>query len=66
MLPIVTYYGVGLQQFGYRYALDFTPLLLVLAALGLPSPLTVGARVLVVVSVLVNLWGAVFLSQGLL
>jgi hypothetical protein len=26
-LPILFYYGVGFQQFGYRYALDFFPLL---------------------------------------
>jgi hypothetical protein len=24
-IPILTYYGVGWSQFGYRYALDFTP-----------------------------------------
>ena len=66
MIPLITYYGVGLQQFGYRYALDFTPLLVILAARGFPSPLTVGARVLVIASVLVNLWGVVFLSRGLL
>ncbi len=26
-LPILLYYGIGYQQFGYRYALDFMPLL---------------------------------------
>ncbi len=26
-VPILTYYGVGVSQMGYRYALDFLPLL---------------------------------------
>jgi hypothetical protein len=29
-LPIFTYYGIGWYQFGYRYSLDFLPLLLFL------------------------------------
>ena len=61
MLPLITYYGVGWQQFGYRYALDFTPLLLVLAALGLPRPMTRLAKALVLAGVVVNIWGAIFL-----
>jgi hypothetical protein len=26
-IPILLYYGVGFRQFGYRYSLDFLPLL---------------------------------------
>jgi uncharacterized membrane protein len=29
-LAIITYYGIGYSQFGYRYALDFLPLIFVL------------------------------------
>jgi hypothetical protein len=61
MLPIITYYGVGWIQFGYRYALDFLPFLLLLAARGFPSPLTNVARLLVLASVVVNIWGSIFL-----
>jgi hypothetical protein len=63
MLPIITYYGVGWVQFGYRYALDFIPFLLLLTALGLPRPMTNAARTLVLVSVAVNIWGAIFFSK---
>ena len=66
MLPIISYYGVGIVQFGYRYALDFLPFLLILAARGLPNPMTTGSRVLIITCVAVNLWGAVLLSRGLL
>jgi hypothetical protein len=61
MIPLITYYGVGWIQFGYRYGLDFIPLLLLLAALGLPRPMTLASRVLVLVSVAINIWGTIFL-----
>ena len=61
LIPILTYYGIGFIQFGYRYALDFMPFLVLLAARGFPSPITNRARVLVAVSVLVNIWGAIML-----
>ena len=64
MVPIITYYGVGWIQFGYRYALDFTPFLLLIAALGFPAAMSNKARVLVALSVLVNVWGSVFLMQS--
>ncbi len=62
LVPIVTYYGIGYVQFGYRYALDFMPFLILLAARGLPAPMTSRARVLVALSVLINIWGAVTLA----
>ncbi|HKP51810.1 MAG TPA: hypothetical protein VJ183_04070 [Chloroflexia bacterium] len=61
MVPLITYYGIGWIQFGYRYALDFMPLLLMLAALGLPRPLTRTAKALILASVVINIWGAIFL-----
>lgn len=61
MVPLVTYYGIGWVQFGYRYALDFLPLLLLLAALGLPRPMTLASRVLILISVAINIWGTLFL-----
>jgi hypothetical protein len=65
MIPIVTYYGVGWVQFGYRYALDFMPFLVLLAALALPRPMTALPRALILVSVLVSLWGAYWITRWL-
>jgi hypothetical protein len=61
LVPVITYYGVGWIQFGFRYALDFVPFLMVLVALGLPRPMTLLSRVLVLVSVAVSLWGTLWL-----
>jgi len=33
-LPILLYYGVGYRQFGYRYSLDFLPLLFLILLIG--------------------------------
>jgi hypothetical protein len=65
IVPLITYYGIGYVQFGYRYALDFMPFLILLAALGLPSPMTARGRALVALSVAINLWGAVTLAVWL-
>jgi hypothetical protein len=64
-VPIVTYYGIGFVQFGFRYALDFLPFLLLLTVRGLPDPITRTARLLVLLSVLVCVWGAIFLAVWL-
>jgi hypothetical protein len=61
MIPIITYYGIGWIQFGYRYALDFLPLALLLAARGFPNPMTNLSKALVLASVAVSTWGAVIL-----
>lgn len=59
-LPTVAfllYFNTGWYQFGYRFALDFLPFALLLAALGMSTPLTWRAKTLIVLSVLLNLWG---------
>jgi hypothetical protein len=61
MIPIITYYGIGWIQFGYRYALDFLPLALLLAARGFPSPMSNLSKALVLLSVAVSTWGAFIL-----
>lgn len=58
LLPLITYYGVGWTQFGYRYALDFMPFLLLIAALGFKTVSIGKVRILTTIGVLVNLWGA--------
>ena len=65
LVPILTYYGIGYLQFGYRYALDFMPFLIVLAARGLPDPMTNSAHALVTASVLFNFWGALMLAVSM-
>lgn len=62
LIPILTYYGIGYVQFGYRYALDFMPFVMLIVALGFPEPVTRRARGLITASVIINIWGAVTLS----
>ncbi len=66
LIPLVTYYGVGWMQFGYRYALDFYPFLFVLAALGMTLHFDWKARVLIVLSIVINIWGAWWQVVGFL
>jgi hypothetical protein len=66
LIPLVTYYGVGWIQFGYRYALDFYPFLFVLTALGITSHFDWKARALVVLSIVINIWGAWWQMVGFL
>lgn len=58
LLPLVLYYGVGWIQFGFRYALDFYPFLFILVALGMANRFDRLARLLITLSIAINLWGA--------
>lgn len=65
LVPLVTYYGVGWVQFGYRYALDFLPYLVPVVALGMRGPvLSRKAKALVLLGVAVCVWGTVFMFLG--
>ncbi|MEQ9618254.1 MAG: hypothetical protein RIG61_03660 [Deltaproteobacteria bacterium] len=61
--------GVGWKQFGYRFAVDFYPFLLILTALGIKknltdiSDLTWDQKALICISVLVNMWGVVWINK---
>lgn len=56
-VPIVTYGATGWTQFGYRFGLDWLPMLLVLTASGMREDVD-GRKIAVVgLCVLVNLWG---------
>lgn len=60
LVPILTYYNTGWQQFGYRFALDFfVPLLMLLAAAAARGFGWVW-RTLIILSVAVNLWGVIW------
>jgi hypothetical protein len=65
LVPILTYYGVGYVQFGYRYALDFMPFMMLVVARGLPDPMNGRARALIGASVLISAWGAGWLAAWL-
>lgn len=62
-LPVVTYFSVGFAQFGYRYAADFLPFLLVALLPCLSPRLTRGDIALIFIGVVLNciymtsLWG---------
>lgn len=56
-VPILTYGATGWGQFGYRFALDWLPMLVVLTASGMEERVD-GRKVAVVgLAVLANLWG---------
>jgi hypothetical protein len=58
-LPILFYYGIGWYQFGYRYSLDFLPLLFLLlikAYRNKHSELSISFRVAILLSAFVNLY----------
>jgi len=60
ILPILITHGtVGFTQFGYRFSLDFTPFLLLLAAKGMREKLGWEEKILITLSILVNLWSVV-------
>ena len=58
-IPLLLYYNTGWVQFGYRFSLDFLPLLFVLLAIGLRR-ITPLLKAAIVLSWLVNLWGVVW------
>ncbi len=55
-IPIVLHFTQGWLQFGYRFALDFMPFLIIMLALRLDK-ITKPAVVLTAISVAVNAWG---------
>lgn len=65
LIPLLTHYATGWIQFGFRYSLDLMPFLLVLATLGFGERPPLSARILVIVSVLINLWGVYWLQRWL-
>jgi hypothetical protein len=60
MLPGLLHGWPGGTQFGYRFALDGGPFLLILTALGMRAGVTVRVALLVGLSIASNLWGLAF------
>jgi len=57
LVPSLLYFNTGSYQFGYRFALDWLPLGVLLAALGTGGRLHPWGVALVVLSALMHLWG---------
>jgi len=55
--------GTGWTQFGYRYALDFYPFLLLLTLKGIGDKLRWYHKLLIGISILVNIWGVFFINK---
>jgi hypothetical protein len=61
--------GVGWIQFGYRFAMDFYPFLLVLTTFGIKSDLETDSnlrwdqKLLICLGILVNLWGVLWINK---
>ncbi|MBI2596021.1 hypothetical protein HYW46_04795 [Candidatus Daviesbacteria bacterium] len=55
--------GVGYAQFGYRFAQDFMPFLLILTAIGIGNKPSKIAYLLLTLSILVNAWGVIVVNK---
>jgi hypothetical protein len=53
---LIQHCGTGMTQFGYRFALDFYPLLVLLTIRGMDRPLRWWHATLIGVSVFINVW----------
>jgi len=62
-VPLITHGATGWSQFGYRYALDLLPTLVILTASGMRERLSKPAIVLLAYCVLVNLWGTLAFNR---
>ncbi len=63
---VMSHGGTGFSQFGYRYAMDFYPFLLILTAKGISlNGLTLRwyHKFLIGISVLINLWGVLWINK---
>lgn len=62
-IPTLTHSTVGFTQFGYRYAMDFTPFLLILTALGCKRTSKKLVYFLSAISFMINLWGVLWINK---
>lgn len=63
-IAIFMHGGTGFAQFGYRYAVDFYPLILLLIVVAVSKKRLVWHHwLLLSVSILVNFWGVIFINK---
>jgi hypothetical protein len=59
LIPLLLYYNTGWKQFGYRFSLDIMPVIMILFALAVEAENLNGVFwILIVISILMNAWGA--------
>ena len=56
LIPIITYYGIGYIQIGYRYALDFFPFLLLILISSAKITKITYIKILVIAGIIIS-WG---------
>lgn len=61
-LPSLLKGGNGFTQFGYRYALDYMPFLIILCASGMRNRVSWLSKILICLSILINFWGVLMIS----
>jgi hypothetical protein len=60
-LPSLLYFNTGSYQFGYRFALDWLPLGLLLVALATGGELRWWGKALIVAGAMIHLWGVLWM-----
>ncbi|MBI2020352.1 hypothetical protein HYS94_02925 [Candidatus Daviesbacteria bacterium] len=60
---IMLWAGVGYSQYGYRFVQDFIPFILILISIGIGSKPNIMAYLLIILSIIVNLWGIVMINK---
>ena len=60
LVPLALYYNTGAWQFGYKYLLDFIVPVMLLLALAAGQRVPWGMRILILVSMAVNLYGVLW------
>lgn len=60
---VMSHGSTGFTQFGYRFAVDFYPFLLILTARGITSHMRWYHKLLIGISILVNLWGVLWINK---
>ncbi len=63
LLVVIQWAGVGFSQFGYRFAQDFMPFLLILVAIGLGKKPSKIAYILLILSIIINFWGTITINK---
>lgn len=64
-LPSLMHGTVGFSQFGYRFAMDYTPFLILLTTLSIDKQPRWYHKLLIILSIVINLWGVVLNKTGL-
>lgn len=62
---VMSHCGTGITQFGYRFAMDFYPFLIILTARGMniSTNLKWYHKLLIVIGIIVNLWGVIWINK---